>query len=134
MMVMTTRIMNRLLGAVALGLTIAGSDIGLLPTPGLTLAAQLELIPLAAQIGLPAIYMLRSLPANGGLLSHDTDFNEVLRGAATYADRLLRGARVSDLPVQYPTKFGLVINLKTAKALGLAVPTSMVVRADEVIE
>ena len=72
--------------------------------------------------------------ANGGLLSYTSDFRETLHGAATYVDRLLRGAKVSDLPVQYPTKFRLAINLKTAKALGLEVPPSILVRADEVIE
>jgi putative tryptophan/tyrosine transport system substrate-binding protein len=67
-------------------------------------------------------------------MSYGADPDEILRGAATYVDRLLRGAKVSDLPVQYPTKFRLTINLKTAKALGLEVPPSLLTRADEVIE
>jgi putative tryptophan/tyrosine transport system substrate-binding protein len=67
-------------------------------------------------------------------MSYSVDLGELLRGAATYVDRLLRGARVSDLPLQYPTKFRLVINLKTAKALGLTVPNSLQLLADEVIE
>jgi putative ABC transport system substrate-binding protein len=67
-------------------------------------------------------------------MTYSADRHEIFRGAAAYVDRLLRGAKVSDLPVQYPTKFRLVINLKTAKALGLEVPTSILLRADEVIE
>ena len=67
-------------------------------------------------------------------MSYGADPDEILRGAATYVDRLLRGAKVSDLPVQYPTKFRLVINLKTAKALDLTVPPNLLAIADEVIE
>jgi putative tryptophan/tyrosine transport system substrate-binding protein len=67
-------------------------------------------------------------------VNYSPDNEELLRGAATYVDRLLRGAKVSDLPVQYPTKFRLTINLKTAKALGLEVPSSILALADEVIE
>ena len=107
---------------------------GLLQTPGIADTASLELIPLAAHYRLPAIYGRRFLSANGGLLSYDSDPAEWVRGGLTYVDRLLRGAKVSDLPVQYPTKFRLVINLTTAKALGLSVPTSILLRADEVIE
>jgi putative tryptophan/tyrosine transport system substrate-binding protein len=92
-----------------------------------------EFSRLALQYRLPAI-SVDAFPANGGLMGYGSDPRELLRGAATYVDRLLRGARVSDLPVQYPTKFRLVINLKTAKALGLEVPPALLVRADEVIE
>jgi putative ABC transport system substrate-binding protein len=107
---------------------------GLLPSPAIVDVALRELVPLTARLLLPAVYGRRSLPASGGLLSYDSDGAEILRGAATYVDRLLRGAKVSDLPVQYPTKFRLVVNLKTAKALGLEVPSSILLRADEVIE
>jgi putative ABC transport system substrate-binding protein len=73
------------------------------------------------------------MPA-GALISYTTDFTDNYRGAATYVDRLLRGAKVSNLPVQFPTKFRLVISLKAAKVLGLTVPPSILLRADEVIE
>jgi putative tryptophan/tyrosine transport system substrate-binding protein len=107
---------------------------GLLPSPLFVAAEMLELNSSAARYRLPAVYGRSLLRANGGLLSYTSDFPEILHGAATYVDRLLRGAKVSDLPVQYPTKFHLVINLKTAKALGLEVPPSILARADEVIE
>jgi putative ABC transport system substrate-binding protein len=82
---------------------------------------------------LPAIYTNRAFAAEGGLVTHlpTLDF---YRGAATYVDRLLRGAKVSELPVQFPTKFELVVNLKTAKAIGLAIPEAFLLRADELIE
>jgi putative ABC transport system substrate-binding protein len=108
---------------------------GLLPSPGLLAITPLvELARLTAQYRLPAISGNPSFPVDGGLMTYSADRDEILRGAATYVDRLLRGAKVSDLPVQYPTKFRLVINLKTAKALGLEVPPSILLRADEVIE
>jgi putative ABC transport system substrate-binding protein len=89
---------------------------------------------LAAQHRLPAVYTNRSDAAAGGLLAYAADTADVGRQAAVYIDRLLRGAKVSELPVQFPTKYDLVVNLKTAKALGLAVPPSILLRADEVIE
>jgi putative ABC transport system substrate-binding protein len=107
---------------------------GLLPSPGIITLAPLELTRLAAQYRLPAIYGDSRLPAVEGLMSYSFDLDEIVRGSATYVDRLLRGAKVGDLPVQYPTKLHLMINLKTAKALGLAVPPSILLRADEVID
>ena len=92
------------------------------------------LIGAAANHKLPAIYPFREFASNGGLAFYGIDFMDQYRGAASYIDRILRGARASDLPVQAPTKFELVINLKTAKALGLTVPPSLLARADEVIE
>ena len=71
---------------------------------------------------------------NGGLLSYGVDFVDTFRRAATYVDRILRGAKPGDLPVQFPTKFEMVVNRKTATALGLAVPPSILLRADELIE
>jgi putative tryptophan/tyrosine transport system substrate-binding protein len=106
---------------------------GLLPNPGVFLIPPVELIRMAARYGLPAIYGIPYFPANGGLMSYTADPSEIVHGAADYVDRLLRGAKVSDLP-QYPTKFHLVVNLTTAKALGLEVPPSILLRADEVIE
>jgi ABC-type uncharacterized transport system substrate-binding protein len=91
-------------------------------------------IRLAAQHRLPAIYNGRDLAAAGGLMSYGSSLADQYRRAASYVDRLLRGAKVSELPVQFPTKFELVVNLKTAKAIGLAIPESFLLRADEVIE
>jgi putative ABC transport system substrate-binding protein len=92
------------------------------------------LITLAAQHKLPAIYFARYFVEDGGLVSYGTDLVEQFRQAATYCDRILRGEKPADMPVQAPTKYDLVINLKTAKALGLALPPSLLARADEVIE
>jgi ABC-type uncharacterized transport system substrate-binding protein len=89
---------------------------------------------LAERYRLPAIYPFRAFAAAGGLLSYGIDMPDLLRGAATYVDRILRGAKPEELPVQLPTKFELVINLKTAKAIGLTMPQSLVIAADEAIE
>ena len=83
---------------------------------------------------MPAIYPWREVPTPGGLLSYGPDLEHIVRRAAPYVDRILRGANPADLPVQVPTKFEIVVNVKTAKALGLDVPPSILVRADEVIE
>jgi hypothetical protein len=82
----------------------------------------------------PAVFAFRTFASNGGLMSWGVNLSEIYRQAATYVDRILRGAKPEDLPVQAPTKFDLVINLKTAKALGLEVPLSLQVAADEMIE
>jgi putative ABC transport system substrate-binding protein len=92
------------------------------------------LVTLAAQQKLPAIYFHRLFVAAGGLLSYGPDLSEQYARAAGYVDRILKGAKPADLPVQNPTKYELVINLKTAKALGIDVPASVLARADEVIE
>ena len=83
---------------------------------------------------MPAIYPFRFHAKDGGLVSYGIDQIDQWRSAATYVDRILRGTNAKDLPVQQPTKYELVINLKTAKALGLDVPPSLLARADEVIE
>ena len=93
-----------------------------------------SIISLAARYHVPAIYHSPGVARNGGLLSYGPDDADIYRGAASYVDHILRGTQPSDLPVQPPTKFELVINLKTAKALGLTVPQSILLRADEVIE
>jgi putative tryptophan/tyrosine transport system substrate-binding protein len=111
------------------------------PTGGLivmpdtfTHAHRQKIIALAAQKQLPAVYSLRFFPAIGGLLSYGSDAIDNFRRAAAYADRILRGEKPGELPVQAPLKFQLVINLQTAKALGLTVPQSLLVAADELIE
>jgi putative ABC transport system substrate-binding protein len=108
------------------GLIVAASGIG---------ATNINLIiATAARYKLPAVYIQRAFVTSGGLISYGPNFDDQYRAAATYVDRILRGEKPADLPVQAPSKYELIINLKTAKALGLAVPTSLLARADEVIE
>jgi putative ABC transport system substrate-binding protein len=97
-------------------------------------AEKQRLVRLAAKHRLPTIYENRAFPAAGGLISYGPDVQEVFRRAATFVDRILKGSKPADLPVEQPTKFELVINLKTAKALGLTIPPSLLQRADQVIE
>jgi putative ABC transport system substrate-binding protein len=106
----------------------------LFPTVNFTALHRTLIFELAARYRLPAIYARRFFPDEGGLVSYGPDVVDQFRRAATYVDRILRGEKPGDLPVQQPTKFDLVINLKTAKALGLDVPASVLARADEVIE
>jgi putative ABC transport system substrate-binding protein len=113
----------------------------LLPNGGLVFPADVmtavnrdRIIALAARHGLPAVYPYPKIVAAGGLMSYYTDLLDTFRSAAMYVDRILRGEQPADLPVQAPTKYELIINLKTAKALGLIIPETLLATADEVIQ
>jgi putative ABC transport system substrate-binding protein len=93
-----------------------------------------SIILAAARNDVPTVYWLSDFARVGGLLSYGVDLLDTWRRAATYVDRVLRGEKPAELPVQFPTKFKMVVNLKTAKALSLTVPQSILLRADEVIE
>jgi putative ABC transport system substrate-binding protein len=112
-----------------------GSDGGIIVigSPGVAIQRDL-IIALAAKHRLPAVYNARLYPAAGGLISYGPDILDQYRRAAGYVDRILKGEKPADLPVQAASKYELVVNLKTAKALGLTVPQSLIARADEVIE
>jgi putative ABC transport system substrate-binding protein len=99
-----------------------------------TVSHRVPIISAAARNNVPAVYPVSYFARDGGLLSYGVDRVESYRRAATYVDRILRGEKPGDLPVQFPTKFEMVVNRKTATALGLAVPPSIMLRADEVIE
>jgi putative ABC transport system substrate-binding protein len=93
-----------------------------------------QIAKLAAKGRLPAMYLRAEFAEAGGLLAYGPSFSDNYRRAATYVDRILKGAKPADLPVQQPTRFELVINLRTAKALGLTIPQSLLLQADQVIE
>jgi putative ABC transport system substrate-binding protein len=107
---------------------------GLVALDAFTLAHRAPIISAAARNNVPAVYSNSVFVRDGGLLSYGADTVNDWRGAASYVDRILRGDKPGDLPVQFPTKFEMVLNRKTAKALGLAIPPSILLRADEVIE
>jgi putative tryptophan/tyrosine transport system substrate-binding protein len=110
-----------------------GGGLVVMPSPWMTMH-RAPIILAAARNNIPAVYAFSYYARDGGLLSYGVDLVDISRHAASYVDRILRGAKPRDLPVQFPTKFEMVVNLKTAKALGLTVPQSILLRADEVIE
>jgi ABC-type uncharacterized transport system substrate-binding protein len=119
----------------AVGAFAHESNGGLIVVPNpVTISHRELIIALAAQHRLPVVYAYRYFVADGGLISYGPDFADQYRQAGRYVDRILKGERPADLPVQAPTKYELVINLKTARALGLTVPDRLLARADEVIE
>ena len=105
-----------------------------MPSGGFTVAHRASIISAAARNNVPAVYYASDYARDGGLLSYGVDLVGTYRGVATYVDRILRGAKPGDLPVQLPTKFEMIVNRKAATALGLAIPPSILLRADEVIE
>jgi putative ABC transport system substrate-binding protein len=117
---------------VALGREPEGGFV--VPPDIFTLAHRAQIIVAAARNIVPAVYPTSEFARDGGLLSYGVDQVDIWRRAATYVDRILRGAKPAELPVQLPTKFEMVVNLKTAKALDLTVPQSILLTADEVIE
>jgi putative tryptophan/tyrosine transport system substrate-binding protein len=112
----------------------SGSGGLIVTASALTLVRRDLIIALAARHKLPAVYNFRAFVASGGLISYGANIIDQFRGAAGYVDRILKGEKPADLPVQAPTKYELVINLKTAKALGFELPSTLLSRADEVIE
>jgi putative ABC transport system substrate-binding protein len=121
---------ERVIGAIADG---GAKAVIVLPDP-MFLANRSELIRLINQVRLPAIYMETGFVASGGLMSYGPNFTQLFRRAATYVDKILKGAKPADMPIEQPTKFELIMNQGTANALGLTIPQSILLRADEVIE
>jgi putative tryptophan/tyrosine transport system substrate-binding protein len=129
----SVRSVNEIEAAVEAQAGVPGGGLVVLPDT-FTFSNRAPLIALAARYRLPAIYAVRGQAVDGGLLSYGPDTVDLYRRAAGYVDRILKGERAADLPVQAPTKYELVINLKTAKALGLQIPDKLLALADEVIE
>ena len=119
----------------ALAAFAAKGNGGIIVIPhAVTLTNRDLIVALAARLRLPALYPLAFYAEAGGLISYGFDTVDQFQKGAEYVDRILRGAKPADLPVQYPTKFQLVVNLKTAKTLGLTIPEAFLLRADKIIE
>ncbi|MGW1420358.1 ABC transporter substrate-binding protein [Bradyrhizobium manausense] len=112
----------------------AGAGALLIPASAILFSRAREVAELAAQSGIPAMYELRPYVEAGGLASYGADIEEIWRHAATYVDKILKGANPAELPIEQPTKFEFAINTRAAKSLGLTVPPSILVRADQIIE
>jgi putative ABC transport system substrate-binding protein len=110
------------------------ADAVVVETDAMLISAQRQITTLAIEHRLPAIHEMREFVQDGGLISYGPNITEVIRRSATFVDKILKGIKPADLPIEQPKKFELVINLKTAKALSLTVPPSVLARADEVIE
>ena len=110
-----------------------GTGLVVLPSP-VMLTHQTQILGLAAKNRVPAVYPYEAFPESGGLIAYSTNRTELFRRSATFVDKILKGAKPADLPIEQPTKFELVINLKTARALGLTIPPALLLRADRVIE
>ena len=122
------------IGRMFVGLTKARAQ-GLIVLPNaIALSNQAQIVELAAKTRLPAMYPYGEFTESGGLMAYAANRTEMYRRSATFVDKILRGAKPADLPIEQPTTFELVINLKTAKALGLTIPPSLLMRADQVIE
>jgi len=124
---------NELTGAFEQVIRSRVSALAIMPNPVFVTNMQ-RIADFAAQNGLPSIFHLREFAAVGGLVSYGVDRSDLFRRAATYVDKILKGANAAELPIEQPTKFELVINRKTAKKLGLVIPIGVLARADEVIE
>ncbi len=111
----------------------AGAGALLIPASGLLFSHARQIVELAAVSRIPTMYELRPFVDIGGLVSYGANIEDIWRRAATYVDKILKGANPAELPIEQPTKFELVINKRTAAALGLIVPPSILIRADEVI-
>ena len=124
-------------GEIEMAITALGREPGgglVVMGDAFTFAHRAPIMLAAARNNVPAVYSVSNYARDGGLLSYGVDQADLWRRAATYVDRILRGEKPGDLPVQLPTKFEMVVNRKTATALGLAIPPSILLRADEVIE
>src|SRR4029079_16779512 len=111
----------------------AGAGALLIPASGILFSRASQITELAALSRIPAIYELRPFDDTGGLVSYGADIEDIWRRAATYVDKILKGANPTELPIEQPTKFELVINLKTAKQIGVTLPPNVLARADRVI-
>jgi putative ABC transport system substrate-binding protein len=120
-------------GVIAAQARTSGGGLIAMPDPFTTSNHDL-IVALAARYRVPTIYVDRTYAESGGLISYGTDFPELFRQAAGYIDRILKGVKPGDLPIELPTKYELVVNLKSAKALGLTIPESVLSLADKVIE